>query len=192
MLFTGFTGLAILAFFLGMLVMKLRDRAQPQVPVVLNTSTVVKQIQAVSELVTVKYVLEKVVIIEDPKWYGENRLLLLAHGIVKAGVDLGEIGPEDVVVEGSKITITLPMERVTDAYLDERKTHVIERSTGLVRQFDKDLETSARRAAVADIRSAARYSGILGDARERAELQLRVLFLQLGFQEVEFKRPEAR
>lgn len=176
-------------FFLGMLAVKLGAAwGQPQ-PAVFNTSTVLKQVQALSELVTVKYVLEKVVIVEDPRWYGENRLLLLAHGIVKAGVDLSELKPEHIQIDGRTITMVLPMERVTDAYLDERKTHVIEHTTGLVRLFDKDLETNARRAAVADIRSAARHAGILDDARERAKLQLRVLFLQLGFEQVEFRHP---
>src|SRR5208282_3706383 len=45
-----------------------------------NTATVIQQVQTLSDLVTVKYVLEKVVILEDMKWYGENRVLLLAHG----------------------------------------------------------------------------------------------------------------
>jgi hypothetical protein len=47
-----------------------------------NTATVIEQVQTLSDLVTVKYVLEKVVILEDVKWYGENRVLLLTHGIV--------------------------------------------------------------------------------------------------------------
>jgi len=51
-----------------------------------NTTTVVQQVQTLSDLVTVKYVMEKVVVLEDAKWYGENRVLLLAHGIVKAGI----------------------------------------------------------------------------------------------------------
>ena len=42
---------------------------------------------------TVKYVLEKVVVLEDAKWYGENRVILVAHGIVKAGVDLQKLQP---------------------------------------------------------------------------------------------------
>ena len=152
-----------------------------------NTTAVVQQVQGLSDLVTVKYVIEKVVILEDARWYGENRLLLLAHGIVKAGIPLGEIKPEDVNVDGKTITITLPKERITDAYLDEKKTGVIERSTGLIRYFDESLEQNARRAAVADIRTAAKVNGIHIEARERAELQLRAFLLQLGFEEVSFK-----
>jgi hypothetical protein len=153
-----------------------------------NTSTVIQQVQTLAELVTVKYVIEKIVIAEDAKWYGESRVLLLAHGIVKAGIDLREIKPGDIQIEDKKITIKLPTEKITDAYLDEKKTQVIERTTGIIRQFDKDLEQNARRNAIADIRSAARANGISKDARERAELQLKTLFLQMGFHEVEFKK----
>lgn len=182
----GLLAVAAIAFVLGMLAMRYRDANRFGV---MDTSTILQQIQSVSELVTVKYVMEKVVILEDERWYGENRILLLAHGVVKAGIDLSELNPDDIQIEGTKITMVLPAERITDAYLDERRTSVIERSTGLIRQFDEDLESNARRTAIADIRSAAHRIGILDDARERARLQLKTLFLQLGFTEVEFRRP---
>ena len=152
-----------------------------------NTSSIIQQIQTLSELVTVKYVIEKIVILEDTKWYGENRVLLLAHGVVKAGIDLREMKPGDLMIEGRKVTIKLPPEKITDAYLDDKKTQVIERTTGIIRQFDKDLEQTARKSAIADIRSAARQNGITNDAHERAISELRSLFVRMGFQEVEFK-----
>ena len=152
-----------------------------------NTATIVKQVQTLAELVTVKYVLEKVVILDDIKWYGENRVLLLAHGIVKAGVDLQEMKPEDVRVEDKKIVLTLPRARITDVYLDDQKTRVVDRSTGLLRTFDKDLEQNARRQAVDDLRIAARSNRIYEDAEERARLQVANLFHQLGY-EVEFSK----
>ena len=152
-----------------------------------STATLVQQVQTLSELVTVKYVLEKVVILDDIKWYGENRVLLDAHGIIKAGVDLQEIKPEDVGVEDKKILLKLPRARITDVYLDEQKTRVVDRSTGLLRAFDKDLEQNARRQAVEDLRIAARSNRIYEDAEERARLQLANLFHQLGY-EVEFSK----
>jgi len=152
-----------------------------------STATIVQQVQTLSELVTVKYVLEKVVILDDIKWYGENRVLLVAHGIVKAGVDLQEIKPEDVRVEDKKILLKLPRARITDVYLDDQKTSVVDRSTGLLRAFDKDLEQNARRQAVEDLRIAARSNRIYEDAEERARLQLANLFHQLGY-EVEFSK----
>ncbi|MEK7707502.1 MAG: DUF4230 domain-containing protein [Verrucomicrobiota bacterium] len=150
-----------------------------------NTATVLQQVQTLSQLVTVKYVMEKVVVLEDVKWFGESRVLLVAHGVVKAGVDFDQMKPEDLRVSGKKISVRLPPPQITDAYLDDKQTRVIERSTGLLRVFDKDLEQSARQNAVDDIRRSARIAGILQDAEERAEAQVKSLFRQMGFEEIE-------
>lgn len=150
-----------------------------------NTATVLRQVQTLSQLVTVKYVMEKVVVLEDVKWFGENRVLLVAHGIVKAGVDFSQLKPEDVKVSGTNVTIRLPPAQITDTYLDEHQTSVVERTTGLLRMFDKDLEQTARQRAVDDIRRGARTAGILKDADERARAQVKNLFQQVGL-EVEF------
>lgn len=152
----------------------------------MNTVTVVQQIQTLADLVTVKYVVEKVVVLEDVKWYGENRVLLLAHGVVKAGIDLKDLPPEAVKISGKKITLHLPPPQITDAYLDDKRTSVIDHTTGLLRSFDKDLEQTARKTAVADLRVAARQNGILNDADERARLQLAAFFHQAGYDQIEF------
>ena len=151
-----------------------------------NTATVVQQVQTLSDLVTVKYVMEKVVILEDAKWYGENRVLLLAHGIVKAGIDLKRITADDVTITGNRISVKLPPPQITDAYLDEEHSQVIDHTTGLLRVFDKDLEQTARENAVDDIRRAARNAGILDDADRRARLELELFLRQVGFEQVEF------
>lgn len=151
-----------------------------------SNTALLQQVQTLSQLVTVKYVVEKAVVIEDVKWYGENRVLLLAQGVVKAGVDLGQLKPDDVKVSGRCATLRLPPARITDVYLDESQTRVVERETGLLRAFDKNLEQTARQTAVDDIGRAARRSGILKDAEERARQQLAELFRQLGYERVEF------
>jgi len=160
-------------------------------PRISNTATLLKQVQTLSQLVTVKYVVEKVIIVEDAKWYelqfGESRLLMVAHGVVKAGVDLSELRPGDLELSRNKIIFKMPQARITDHYLDDRLTQVIERKTGLLRSFDKDLEQNARAQAVEEIDRAARNNGILKDADERARAQLTNLFRQLGFEEVEFR-----
>lgn len=152
-----------------------------------NTATVVRQVQTLSQLVTVKYVMEKVVIYEDVKWFpgGDNRVMIIAHGIVKAGVDFQKLKPEDLEVTDKKVKIRLPNSQITDCYLDEKQTQIFERTTGLLRSFDKDLEQTARQIAVDDIRRGARYAGILKDADERARSQVEKLFQQMGW-EVEF------
>jgi hypothetical protein len=169
----------------GIFVQRLSSSAKS--PQIYNTSTLLKQVQTISELSTVKYVFEKLVIIEDVKWYGENKVMLIAHGIVKAGIDFQRMGTNDIQISDKKISITLPPTQIIDAFLDDKKTQVLERSTGLMRTFDRDLEQNARRQAVDDLKRAARYNGILKEADERARSQVKNLFQQLGFAEVEFK-----
>jgi hypothetical protein len=158
-----------------------------------NTSTVIRQVQSLADLVTVKYVVEKVVILDAPPEntlgqfvQGDNRVLLLAHGIVKAGINLKNLQPGDAQISGNKIIIHLPPPQITDAYLDDSQTKVIDWKQGFLRSFDKDLETTARQMAVDDIRRAARTDGILDEATQRAELQLAAFFQKGGFAQVEF------
>lgn len=153
-------------------------------PVIYSNAAVLRQVQTLSQLVTVKYVLEKVVIFEDVKWYpgGDSRVLLVAHGIVKAGVDFDKVKLEDVQLSGKKVRITVPAAQITDCYLDDQQTQVVERTTGLLRSFDKNLEQTARKIAVDDIRRAARSAGILKDANERAREQLEKFLQQSGYE----------
>src|SRR6266576_3899345 len=96
-------------------------------PRVYNTATLVRQVQTLSQLVTVKYVMEKVVILEVPPgstlgkmFAGESRVLMLAHGIVKGGIDLSRLQPGDLEISDKKIIIRLPPAQITDSYLDEK------------------------------------------------------------------------
>ena len=152
-----------------------------------NTTSVVHEVQTLADLVTVEYVMEKVVVLEDVKWYGENRVLLLAHGVVKAGIDLKRLQPAEVMISEKKISLKLPPAQVTDAYLDDRASQMIDHTTGLLRAFDKDLEQAARQNAVDDIARAARKGGILEDADKRAKLALEKLLKRAGFEMVEFR-----
>src|SRR5438046_2269154 len=142
--------LAMLALFLaaifglGLLFGLLLPRfGRPPAPTVYNTATLLLQVQSLAQLVTVKYVMEKVVILEDPPQNpvrrllpDETRVVLVAHGIVKAGVDLSKMKPEDLRVFGKKILVALPPAQITDAYLDEKQTQVVEHNTSFMRDFN--------------------------------------------------------
>jgi hypothetical protein len=153
-----------------------------------------QEVKTLSQLVTVQYVIERTIVMEVPPegllgqmFAGENRLLMVVHGVVKAGLDLSQIQQSDLQVSNKDIIIKLPPPQIMDAYLDDKQTRVVERTTGFLRDFDKDLEQSTRQTAVQDIRRAARTSGILNDADSRAKVQLKSLFQQLGFEQVEFR-----
>lgn len=188
--------LVVVAFVIGLAIamsialLITRRAAKPQFA---GTPTIVQQIQSLSELVTVKYVLEKVVAYDDPKYFadliplGDNKLILLAHGVVKAGVNLSKLTNDDVKVSEGKIMLTIPNATLTDAYLDEKHTQILDRQTGLLRRFDKDLEKTARQYALAEIQRGARQAGIEREANERAREQLTGLLRTLGYKEVEIR-----
>ena len=187
--------LVIAGVILGFKLTHWRERSQPHEE---NTSTVIRQVQSLADLVTVKYVVEKVVILDAPPEstlgqfvQGDNRVLLLAHGVVKAGIDLKHLTPADVSIAGKTIRIKLPPAQITDAYLDDSLTKVIDWKQGFLRSFDKDLEQKARQMAVDDIRRAARTDGILNEANQRAMWQLALFFQNAGFERVEFPGQKA-
>ena len=158
-----------------------------------DTPALLIQVKTLSELVTIKYVIEKVEVLEMPSENmvgqligSQNRMLLLAHGVVKAGINLERLKPEDLKVEGKRIVIRLPQAEIIDSYLDEKETKVIDRSTGLLAPPDKNLEQQTRQNALDNIRRSARSSGILKEAETRAKTQIRTLLTQLGFEKVEF------
>jgi hypothetical protein len=184
--------LAVLALgvFLGLTVARWRGGGLR----VANTATIIQQVQTLSDLVTVKYVMQKVEFVDSPPGstlgqfvQGDNKVMLLAQGVVKAGIDLKKILPDDVAISGKNLAIKLPRPQITDAYLDDSQTKVLERTTGFLRSLDKDLEQTTRQYAVDDIRRAAQQGGILNDANDRARTELRTFFQQAGFKQVEFR-----
>jgi len=187
-----------IAFLIGLvvaLVIALMIVRRDAAPKFAATPSVIVQIQSLSELVTVKYVIEKVVFAEAAKTTTldqllpgrDDKLTLLAHGVVKAGVDLSRVKPEDVETSATTIRITVPSAALTDQYLDEKATQVLDRRTGLLRAYDQKLEQQARQEALNEIVRAARVNGILREADERAQQQLKTFLKSLGYHEVEVR-----
>ncbi len=152
--------------------------------------TVVESVQALSRLETISYAVEKVITAESGQgalgFLFGDRLLLIAYGQVIAGIDLGEIGIDDVVRGADGVVyLRLPASEIFIATLDNERTQVYDRSTGLV-GLNEQLETEARRAAEQHILEAALERGILEQAEENSRHILRSLILSMGFEHVAF------
>jgi len=174
----------------------LPSAAQTSRGAMLNAVPLLQEIQKLSQLVTIKYFLQKPVGLEKPTesalgkmFAGQNRVVVLVQGVVKAGVNLQRIQPGALTVENTKLSLTLPLAEITDVYIDDQKTEVLESSTGLFRPFTSQLGQAIRVQALEDLRRAARNNGILKEADDRAREQLKRLFELLGFTEVEFRVP---
>lgn len=157
---------------------------------------VVQGIQRLNELATVKYTTQVIVTEKEntkilrqplPEFLTGEKVLLVAVGEVEAGVDLDELGPEDVRVKGDTVYIDLPEARILDSSLDEDKTRLYDRDRGLFKiRGNDELIEEARRDAEDRMVEAARENDILDKARDNAEASISTLITSLGYDEVRF------
>ena len=163
------------------------------VTVVKPTSSVLAKIQDMKRLESVVFHMERVIDLSEKQsqLFGlvqsEDAILLVAAADVRAGVDLGKLGPNDVVVDVEKRTarITLPPGEILSSALDGNKTYVHTRKTGVLARRRENLETRARQEAEKTLVEAAREAGIIARAEENATRTVGDLVRSLGYSEVE-------
>jgi hypothetical protein len=155
-----------------------------------NPATIIRNIQQLARLETIQYTVEKVVTAESGQgpfgFLFGDKLLLVAHGTIIAGVDLGKLTEGDLWITEDALYLHLPNPEIFTATLDNEKTYVYDRDTGILTGGSYTLETEARKAAQDEILNAALEDGILAQARTNAENFLLRLFWDLGFQNVIF------
>lgn len=154
--------------------------------------TVVQQIQQLQRLETVVYSMEKIVTGTQeskylPRMLVGDRLLLIVHGDVTAGVDLGALDPSQLTIDGKTVSIKLPEPSVFSTRLDNQRTRVYSRETGLFTSPDPELESDVRREAERQMTQAALDGGILKTATTNARATLTSLLQGLGFEAVTFR-----
>jgi hypothetical protein len=151
---------------------------------------VITHVQELGKLETTEFAMRTVVDLEnDPSnlWeniFGSDQLLLLAEGEVVAGFDLEQIAEEDIQVDGTKVIIALPAPEILYSRIDNERTQVYERNTGLFLQPDPTLESRARLLAEESMREWAIERGILDKATVAGRQRLESLLRSLGFTEV--------
>src|SRR5271167_174359 len=155
----------------------------------IDQPTVVRQIQQLQRLETVSYTMDKIISGEHenpywPKFMAGDRLLLVVHGEVIAGVDLAKLQSNDVTVHGQSISIRLPHAELFTTRIDNGKTRVYSRDTGLFSSPDPNLETSVLQEAERQLQQAALQDGILKSADLNARNTVTSLLKGFGFIEV--------
>lgn len=163
-----------------------------QTPTVIpDPITVIHDIRSLARMETIQYTLEKVITVEqgqgDLGFLFGDRLLFVGHGEVIAGIDMARLRPEDMYVQDQVLHVRLPPAEVFVATLDNEKSYVYNRDTGILRRGDINLETTARAAAEREILQAALNDGILTQAQQNAEGYLVRMFRALGYPDVIFE-----
>lgn len=153
--------------------------------------TVVDRIQRLQRLETVVYTMDKLVTGAKenpllPDFLVGDRLLMMVHGEVVAGIDFSNLKLDDVRVDGKQIHLHLPAAQVFSTRLDSAKTRVYSRQTGLLVSTDPNLETQVRQEAERQLQGAALADGILRTAQQNASSTIRSLLQGLGFEKIDF------
>lgn len=174
------------------------EQLKTQVSAILNPTptiipdpiTIVHEIQSIARLETIRYSVEKVITAgigggQFDFLFGD-KLLFVAHGEVIAGIDLAKITDQDLWIESDTLYVRLPEAEVFVATLNNEKSYVFDRQTGLLAQQNVNLETEARKAAESEINKAAVEDGIVDLANENAEIFMRSFFMKMGYPSIVF------
>jgi hypothetical protein len=155
-----------------------------------SVPAVVQRIQRLNRLETVVYSTDTVVEGSHssavlPDLIAGDRILLVVHGQSIAGIDLSQLKPEDVRINGTSIHVNLPASQLFLTTLDNQHTRVYARSTGLLVPADQNLESDTRARAQQQLQQTALADGILDAARKNARATVTTLLYSLGFQQVD-------
>jgi hypothetical protein len=155
-----------------------------------SSPAVVDRIRKLARLESVVFSLDKLVQGERQSTYLPNflvgeKLLLIAHGEVTAGVDLDQLKPGDVSVHGDAVQVRLPAPEVLSTRIDNASSRIYSRTTGLLVTADPNLESETRKVAEDQITKAALEDGILDKAKQNARTSVTALLQGLGFKQVD-------
>lgn len=157
----------------------------PTPTIIPDPVTYINEVRALARLETIQYSIEKVVTGIQPGVLpfelSEDKILFVAHGTVIAGIDMAKLQPEDMRFENGVLRVNLPDAEIFIATLDNGKSYVYQRDTGVFAQPDVNLETQVRQEAERQILNAALEDGILQQAQTNAEAYLFKFFAALGY-----------
>jgi hypothetical protein len=155
-----------------------------------NPITIIHEVRSLARLETIQYTMEKVITAKQGQdelgFLFGDKLLFVGHGTVIAGVDMARLRPDDMWVQDNVLFVRMPPAEIFVVDIDNEKSYVYNRETGLLTKGDANLERTARIAAEQEINKSALEEGILTQAEENAKNYLSRLFRALGYPDVVF------
>jgi hypothetical protein len=155
-----------------------------------SEGSVIERIQRLQRMETVVFNMDKIVTGEKdnpilPDFIAGDRLLMIVHGQVVAGIDFSRLKNGDVKIEGKAVRIHLPNPQILLTRLDNARTKVYSRNTGILVRVDPNLETQVRQEAEGELLQEAALGGIITNARDNARATVTTLLMGMGFKKVE-------
>ncbi|MBW4654317.1 MAG: DUF4230 domain-containing protein [Kaiparowitsia implicata GSE-PSE-MK54-09C] len=162
--------------------------AEPTVDI---QSLVVKQVREASELTTAVFTMQAIVPAQQDRLFagyvvGSTRLLYIAQGEVRAGVDLSQLTRDDVQLLGDAegtLVITLPSPQILDRKIDVDRSQIYDYDRGFLGlgpDVAPYLQQTAQRQTLDVVLAAACRQGILQQANDRAQAVVSQLLSTTG------------
>lgn len=117
---------------------------------ILTSEAVIKKIESVSELTTTKETIQVVVQAEVGDFTNREKMIMVAKGMVQAGLDMSKINASAVTVspDGKSITVALPPVKIFNPNIilsnNKEDTYVYSYTKSLLSDPTYDLQPQAR------------------------------------------------
>ncbi len=152
-------------------------------------SLVIQQVRDASDLTTAIYSLQAVVPTRQDSTVagvvlGTTRLLYIAQGEVRAGVDLSQLSPQAIQVKGDRVQVQLPPPRILSRSIDVNRSRVYDYNRGFLNlgpDVAPALQSLAQQEGLEQVVQAACRDGVLQRARDRARLVVTQLLRSAGY-----------
>jgi hypothetical protein len=117
---------------------------------------------------------------------GPDRIVLMAVGKIKAGVDLNRIRPSDVQISGTKIRVVLPRAEIVSVELLPEQSRIFDSKKSWLFSEYQGLELEALEEARQKLRDEAEKNAAMMELAETmARLQLIELLRKAGYEDIE-------
>jgi hypothetical protein len=165
----------------------------PIEPIVETSIPIVERIRNIQELSTAVQTIETIVPASAERKLGNlslatTRLLYIARGEVRAGVDLSQLTNSDIKVTQNSIVINLPPAKILDSKIDVNNSRVYDYNRGFLNlgpDIAPQLQTLAQRKTLVKIVNTACQENILEEANIKAKEAIAHLLTNTGYQKIQ-------
>lgn len=148
-------------------------------------------IRELGELATTEYTITKIVKASDDKtWYkiGDRKILMSVEAVIKAGIDLSLVEPDDMVIRGRSVSLTVPPPRLISLEIPPDKIRIEYEEVGILRSEFTNAERDALLAqAESLINRDIAATGIFETTEKNTRQVLTRLLHQMGYEEIDIQ-----
>jgi hypothetical protein len=168
-------------------------KISPVEPIVETSMPIVERIKNIQELSTVVQTIETIVPASAERKLGNlslatTRLLYIARGEVRAGVDLSQLTNSNIKITQNSIAINLPPAKILDSKIDVNNSRVYDYNRGFLNlgpDIAPQLQTLAQRKTLVKIVNTACQENILEEANIKAKEAIAQLLTNTRHQQIQ-------